>query len=414
VHAALRAADADRLTRVAFDRHPLPAERPFHVIAAGKASAAMTRAAIDVLGDRLQGGVVIGLAAIPADERFRSVVGEHPQPGEGSVAAGRAALALARRLPSGDHLLVLLSGGASSLMAAPAPGLTLADKRTATGVLLRAGADITALNAVRKHLSAIKGGQLAAACAGATTTFAISDVVGNDLSVIGSGPTVPDTTSFGDALAVIDRFGGRAAYPPAVVRRIVDGASGALGDTPKPDGRSLRANAWVIGSRDEAMRGAAREAEARGFRTVVLTAPVVGEARRAGEAFVAEALAVARAAGGKVCVIASGETTVTVRGQGRGGRNQELALAASRALSGAGHDVIVASVGTDGVDGPTDAAGAIADTTTLDRARQAGLVPQTFLDRNDSNAFFAALGDLIHTGPTGTNVGDLQILLTLQ
>jgi glycerate 2-kinase len=409
----VRAADAGRLTRDALEQHPLPSERPVTLIAVGKAAAAMTRAAVDVLGPRLRSGVVIAPSLVALDDRLRAIVGEHPQPGAGSLEAGRAALATARQLYADDRLLVLLSGGASSLMALPADGLTLDDKRDATGVLLRAGADITALNAVRKHLSAIKDGRLAAACAGVTTTFAVSDVVGNDLSVIGSGPTVPDRTTFADALAVIDRFGGRAAYPENVVRRIADGHAGLHEDTPKPGGRGLRSHATVIGSRDDAMRGAAGEAEARGFRTFVLRPAIVGEARASGARFVTDALQLASANAGPVCVIASGETTVTVRGSGRGGRNQELVLAAAPVLPGTS-SAVVASIGTDGVDGPTDAAGALADTTTLERARRRGIAPQAFLDRNDSYAFFAELGDLIQTGPTGTNVGDLQILLTLR
>jgi hydroxypyruvate reductase len=313
-----------------------------------------------------------------------------------------------------EQLLVLLSGGASSLMAAPAKGVTLDDKRQTTARLLRAGADIHALNTVRKHLSAIKGGWLAAASpALAVTTLVISDVVDDDLSVIASGPTVADASTFAEALAVLERFGGRQAYPPSVVDRLAAGADGHLPETPKPgDARLTRSTAKVIGSRFDAMRGADAEAAARGYRTVMLTEPVVGEARQVGPAHTARVLAQLMTMARPVCAISSGETTVTVSGSGRGGRNQELALAVAVSDVLSDKTAALASVGTDGVDGPTDAAGAIVDSSTHERARVAGLdAPDLFLAANNSYAFFAGLGDLIHTGPTGTNVGDLQIFL---
>jgi len=384
----------------------------YSVIAAGKAAPKMADAAARWLGPRLRAGLAVYANASAVPDRFDCVVGGHPIPTEASEEAGRRALSFARALGPDDRLLVLLSGGASALMALPAEGVTLADKRATTDRLLRGGADIHALNTVRKHLSAIKGGQLAASTAASCDVLVISDVVGDDLSVIASGPTVPDASRFDDALAILQRFGGADAYPRAVTDRLRRGATGAIEETPKPgDSRLARSVTRVIGSRRNAMNGAAAEAIARGYEVVRLEDPVVGDARSAAAAHLRAVLArsdLVRPA----CVISSGETTVHVTGRGKGGRNQEFALAAALALDPARElRVAIASAGTDGIDGPTDAAGAYADSTTLDRARAAGLAPADFLDDNNTYAFFDALGDLIHTGPTGTNVGDLQVIL---
>jgi hydroxypyruvate reductase len=383
------------------------------LIAAGKAAAPMTGAAMDVLGSRVRAGLAVAPDPFDAPHSIDMIVGEHPQPGEGSVRAGARALALAAGVEADELLLVLLSGGASSLMAQPADGVTLADKQRTTTLLLRAGADIHALNTLRKHLSTIKGGQLAAAARGACRTLAVSDVVGDDPSVIGSGPTVADRSTFADAENVLRRFGGLDAFPRAVVDRVLRGVRGEIADTPKPgDARLARAETSVIASRVDAMNGAATEARARGYHVVTIDAPVIGDARTAARGHLRDVLARAATLPRPLCVISSGETTVTVTGRGRGGRNQEFALAVVEPLESASGDVQLASIGTDGVDGPTDAAGAVADSTTARRARDAGLAPaQTFLINNDSYAYFEALGDLVRTGPTGTNVGDLQICL---
>jgi glycerate-2-kinase len=293
--------------------------------------------------------------------------------------------------------------------------MTLDEKRQATATLLRAGADIHGLNTLRKHISAIKGGRLAASTRASCRTLAVSDVVGDDLSVIGSGPTVADLSTFADAEDVLDRLAGRSAYPPSVVAHIVAGVRGERPETPKPgDPRLERSRAAVIGGRFDAMRGAAAAAGQLHYNVLVIDEPLVGESRLAGRQFVGGALAHASTLARPLCMISSGETTVAVRGNGRGGRNQELALSTAEVLAGSGQIAALASVGTDGIDGPTDAAGAIADSTTLARARAAGLASvDTYLDANDSYTFFARLGDLIQTGPTGTNVGDLQVLLIL-
>jgi glycerate 2-kinase len=369
----------------------------------------MAKAAASVLKHRLRSGLVVA----PTAERFgafEAIAGGHPIPDDGSERAGRRALAIAESLQADEALLVLLSGGASALMAVPADGVSLDDKRQTTAQLLRAGADIHALNTVRKHLSAIKGGWLAKRAAGHVRTYVISDVVGDDVSVIASGPTVPDESTFADARRLLDRYGGAASYPSAVVARLDAGARGDVPETPKPAYPSLvRSTTRVIGNRRHAMLGAGGRAGARDYHVACIEEAVVGEARTAAIAHVRAVLARAESVPRPACFISTGETTVRVTGNGTGGRNQEFALAA--AMEPIPSPFILASVGTDGIDGPTDAAGAIVDSTSLARARAAGLDPNRFLSDNNSYAFFDALGDLIRTGPTGTNVGDLQLLL---
>jgi hydroxypyruvate reductase len=337
----------------------------------------------------------------------------HPVPDERSMHAAARALEIAGAAAPDDLVLVLLSGGASSLMALPAGPLSLHDKQQTIRVLLSAGADITALNTVRKHLSAIKGGRLAAASGGQMLTLAISDVVGDDLAVIGSGPTVPDPTTSAMALEMLDRFGGRGAFPAAVVAWMQRGAERQEMETPKPgDLRLARCDTRIIGRASHAVRGAREMAISLGYDVCVLDHPVVGDARTAAPEHVAHVAALAAGRRRPLCVLSSGETTVTVKGSGRGGRNQELALAMAPLLETLGSRVVAASVGTDGVDGPTDAAGAIVDTTTVARAEAAGIPPaDRYLADNNSYEFFRALDDLIIMGPTNTNVGDVQIVL---
>jgi hydroxypyruvate reductase len=372
----------------------------------------MAGAALRVLGPRVRAGLVVGLDAAPLPAPLEAVAAGHPVPSPASERAGRRALAMAA-VDDGAALLVLLSGGASALLAVPADGVTLEDKCRTTERLLRAGVDIHALNTVRKHLSGIKGGWLAAKAAAPGTTLALSDVVGDELSVIGSGPTVADPTTFADALDVLRRTADESGYPPAVVARLASGARGEQSETPKPGAERLaRHSAAVVGGRRDAMRGAADAARARGYDVRVVEAPVVGEAREAAAACVAQVAALAADRPRPFCVVSSGETTVRLTGPGGcGGRNQEFVLAAAATLDRLGPLTVAASIGTDGVDGPTDAAGAVADPTTPARARRAGVAPEASLERHDSYAFFAALGDLVLTGPTGTNVGDLQVFL---
>lgn len=369
----------------------------------------MTRALLETCGDRLVAGVV----AMPggegiADARLQVHAAGHPLPTAESVAAGRGALEIAERAQGGSRLVVLLSGGASALIEAPAGEIALDDLVDVTRALLRAGTPIAPFNAVRKHLSAFKGGQLALR-ARRSITLAISDVhapIEDDPAVIGSGPTVADPSTFAEADAALRRV---EHVPETIRRHIARGLRGEIAETPKPGDPRLADAAFVLaGGRRDAMAGAAARARALGYRVQLVDPPVVGEARHAGVALIEQARVVHD--GRPLCVIASGETTVTVRGKGKGGRNQEVVLGALEPLAHCG-PCAFGSIGSDGVDGPTDAAGAIADESTLERAHAAGLDPERALADNDAYPFFQSLGDLVITGPTGTNVGDVQVLL---
>jgi glycerate 2-kinase len=388
------------------------------VIAAGKAAAPMIEACATASNVPLRTLLAIGPPRSPESSIILppSTIwydAGHPLPDGGSVAGSRRALEVARASGESDLLLVLISGGGSSLMALPASDIPIEAKQRTARILMEQGADIYELNTVRKHLSAIKGGQLALAARGSILTLAVSDVVGDDPSVIASGPTVADESTFAGALEVVDRRGGRAIYPEPVVERLVRGAAGEVPETPsRGDPRLARAVVRVIGPQRGAIEGARRAAEALGYHVHIVQEPVTGEARDAARQHVARTAQAIASMPRPVCVIASGETTVTVKGAGKGGRNQEFAFAMAQSLSTLGPHISAASVGTDGIDGPTDAAGAVVDPTTFERAAAAGLAaPEDYLINNNTYAFFDRLGDLIRTGPTNTNVGDLQVIL---
>jgi glycerate-2-kinase len=355
----------------------------------------------------------VGDALPPGFEWFAA---GHPDPNQASVDAGRRALAMAAECTGERVLVVLLSGGASALLAVPAAGLTLAEKMATTRAVMQAGAAIDELNCVRKHLSRLKGGQLGAA-AERVVTLAISDVHGpvpDDPSVIGSGPTVPDPTTYADALAIVRRVQAdeRRGVSDTAVRHLERGTRGLEPETIKPgDPRLAGAELHIIANRLTAIEGARQAASALGYEVVVLPGATTGEARDAAGIFFDAAAPFVSRTTGPLCVLAAGETTVRVTGAGRGGRNQEFALALAGRLASATVPMLVASAGTDGIDGPTDAAGAVVDASTLDRARARGLDAVASLADNDAYAFFAPLGDLIMWGPTGTNVGDLHVLL---
>jgi hydroxypyruvate reductase len=417
VRAALDAVDAGALVRRALVEpsvaDALNGAAAVHVIAAGKAASVMLDACISygVTPRTMLGIGPAGSPAPPPGTEWHQ--GGHPLPTAGSVEGARRAVAVARQVRPDELLLVLLSGGGSALMSLPAAGVTLDDKQQTVRRLLEAGADIHELNTVRKHLSAIKGGQLTAACAGRTLTLAVSDVVGDDLSVIASGPTVADPSTFADACAVMARRGGDGAFPASVVRRLRSGAAGDAPETPGAgDPRLARATAVVIGPQRGAVDGARQAAVSRGYTVHVVDEPVTGEAREVARTHVEHVARLTAGLARPACVIAAGETTVTVTGKGKGGRNQEFTFAAAGVLPVLGDAAVVASVGTDGIDGPTDAAGAIGDSSTLARARASGIDdPDRYLRDNNTYAFFDRLGDLIRTGPTRTNVGDIQIIL---
>ena len=416
VHAAIAAVSPRALVARALEmpaiRHVLSG-RPAHLLAVGKAAAPMATAWLE-LGLRPNRGLVVG--AVRGRAALDSLTWReagHPIPDERSVAAAREAMTLAQSVAPNECLVVLLSGGASALMALPLNDLAISDKQSAVSVLLKAGADIGALNTIRKHLSRVKGGRLAAGCRGTTLTLAISDVVGDDPGVIGSGPTVADSTTFADAQRAIDTLGVAARLPKAVRGAIEAGRRGDIEESVKPGDPRLRRSYWyLLGGRREGMAGAKETAAAMGYETVVLDEPVIGEARIAAREYLQRLRELRNTLQGRLCIISSGETTVNVIGEGMGGRNQEFVLAAATDLLDLPPGATVASVGTDGIDGPTDAAGAVADSWTLSRAGEAGVTdPAAYLSANDAYRFFERLGDLIITGPTDTNVGDLQIAL---
>ncbi|MYD71532.1 MAG: DUF4147 domain-containing protein [Acidobacteria bacterium] len=434
VDAGIAAAGAGRLTARALATPAVAAalgRRAPIVIAAGKASAVMARAFLAAQGASagpdvvVRGMVASPQAGAPAGGLEWFDVG-HPTPTAGSAAAGRRALELAASAGDDEVVVLLLSGGASAGLAAPVEGITLEDKVAVTTLLLRGGVAIDDLNCVRKHLSAIKGGRLAVAAGGRVVTLAISDVVDptpDDPAVIGSGPTTPDPTTFADARSIVqaataataaaDPAGGMDAMPAAALDALERGVRGEIPESPKPgDPRLAESSYHLAGSRRDAIDGAAAEASALGFTVLRIDEPVTGEARDVALRHVQNVAQLAYEQPRPCCVLSAGETTVRVRGSGKGGRNQEFALAAAFHLTRRFPQAVLASVGTDGIDGPTEAAGALIDTMTPTRAADAGLQrPEIYLAANDSFSFFEALGDLIRTGPTDTNVGDLQVVL---
>jgi hydroxypyruvate reductase len=386
------------------------------VVGAGKASGAMAAAVESAWGDRIDAGlVVVKDGHLAPTRRIRLVEAGHPVPDERGARAARDILELAATAGPDGRALVLISGGASALTPAPVAPVTLADKQAVTRLLLAAGADINQLNAVRKHCSRFKGGQLARAAAPARlSALLLSDVIGDPLDVIGSGPTAPDASTFGDALAAVDRFDLRARVPASVRARLEQGASGAIPETPKPgDALFDRVDNVVIGNNELVVDAAAARAASSGLAPLVLTRGLEGEAREVARDLVRAARDIAAGRGpvaAPACLVAAGETTVTVRGRGTGGRCQEFALAAALELDGL-PGIVALAAGTDGTDGPTLAAGAIADGTTARRARDRGLDLRARLDANDANPVFEALGDLVVTGPTTTNLLDLYLVL---
>jgi glycerate 2-kinase len=410
---ALRAADP---MSVLPPRLPDPPAGRTVVIGAGKAAATMARA-VELNWDGPLAGLVVTRHGhgVPC-ERLEVIEAAHPLPDETSHRAAVRIRELTHGLTEDDLVLCLMSGGGSSLLSLPAPGITLDDKRAVGSALLRSGATIAEINCVRKHLSLVKGGQLAAACLPARVlTFVISDVPGDDPAVIASGPTVADPTTFSDALAVLARH--EVDVPPAVLARLKLGAAGGPGapkETPKPgDGRIDGCEVVMLARSADALRAAAEAAHREGINALVLGDAVQGEARDVARAHAALAIVLARggAAWELPCVLLSGgETTVTVRGPGRGGRNTEYLLALASALDGE-MGVFALAADTDGIDGMEDAAGALVMPDTLARAVAEGLDPASLLAGNDSHSFFERLDDLVVTGPTRTNVNDFRAIL---
>jgi glycerate 2-kinase len=392
------------------------------LVAAGKAARGMAAELAARLGPKLQEALAIfpsspqasgpapaAAAAGEAHDSIWTIATAHPVPDSSSERAGAAALEIARRAGPGDLFLLALSGGASSLMVAPAGQVTLADKIAINAALLRSGASIRELNIVRRHLSAIKGGGLLRACGGARVlSFIVSDVAQNDFATIGSGPTAADPTTFAEAIGVLKRRGLWGRAPESIRDRLERGAAGEVAETVKPgDPLLARVDNVVIGDNRTALEAAASAAAAAGY-AVDRWRELYGEADDVGRALSAHLSAIG---GERVCVVAGGEPVVTVRGEGRGGRAQQAALAMALELQRLGRErrIMALFAGTDGVDGPTDAAGAFVSPRTAERAREAGLDPAAALARNDAYSLFGALGDLLVTGPTGTNVSDIFI-----
>jgi glycerate 2-kinase len=386
------------------------------VVGAGKATAPMAAALETLLG----GHLTAGLISVKYDHtaplrKVQTIEAGHPVPdANGERAAGRI-LALARQAGPNDLVICLLSGGGSALLPKPVDGVSLADKQVTTSVLLACGATIHEINALRKHLSVIKGGQLALAAHPATmATLILSDVVGDDLDVIASGPTVSDNSTFSDCMAIVAKYNISSKLPPPVSAYLERGHQGRVPETPKAHDPAF-ANTFntIIGSNMDALLAAHQEAVARGYTTQILSSMIEGETgavARVHGAIAREIIKTGHPVAPPACILSGGETTVTLKGSGLGGRNQEFALCTAAGIAGRA-PVLVLSGGTDGNDGPTDAAGAIVDNTTLKRAVEQGLDWTQFLANNDAYHFFEPLGDLLITGPTNTNVMDLRIML---
>ena len=401
--------------RVGDRAYDLARYRRVWVVGAGKASAPMAAAVEDVLGERASGGhVTVKYGYTAPTSRVTLHEAGHPVPDEAGLAGSRAIVDLLRDAGEDDLVIAVISGGGSALMTLPVEGVTLADIQALTEALLRSGAPIGALNATRKHLSQVKGGQLARLAYPATTiALIVSDVVGSPLDVIASGPTVADPTTAADARAALERFGVWEQAPESIRRHLEAVIAGDAPETPKPGDPAFERVQNVIVADNALAAEAARErAEALGFHATIATTFLEGEAREVAVALASigkEIAAHNRPVPRPACVLFGGETTVTVRGAGKGGRNQELALSAALALDGT-RDILLASLATDGSDGPTDAAGGLADGGTVERAAAKGLSARAALDANDAYPLLDATGDLLVTGPTNTNVNDLIAL----
>lgn len=386
--AALAAADPLQGVIRELKRHSFARYEHIWVLGAGKATAQMARGVERVLGARITGGLINVKDGHTARlRRIEQHECSHPVPDERGVEGSQRILEIARRAGPRDLVICLISGGGSALLPLPAPPFTLAAKQELTKQLLARGANIHEMNAVRKHVSAIKGGQLAQAAAPATVlTLILSDVIGDSLDVIGSGPTAPDASTLAGARAVLRKYGIQVELPGFETPKALDNVKNV-----------------IVGSNRLALAAAARTARQLGYRAVVLSSCIEGETREIARMHAA----ILKDARGPVCFISGGETTVTLRGNGKGGRNLEFALACAIDLDGRS-GILAFSAGTDGTDGPTDAAGAMADGETV---RRAGLDAVDYLNRNDSYSYFERAGGLIKTGPTGTNVMDIRLMM---
>ena len=393
-------------------------ERIF-VAGGGKAGSPMVAAIEEILGQRITAGLVnVKHGYLPPEaadvQRVEIVQAGHPTPDEAGRRGAERMVEMLSNLTERDLVICLISGGGSALMTLPQPTISLVDVQALTGALLRCGATINEINAVRKHISRIKGGQLARLIHPAqVVSLILSDVVGNPLDVIASGPTVPDTTTFAQAYGVLEKYDLLDKVPTSIVEHLATGVADKIAETPK-EGEAVFATVYnlIVGSNEIAARAALNQAQESGFNTQLLSTYVEGEAREVAKVLAAVAKEMAQSGQPiprPACLVVGGETTVTITGEGKGGRNQEMALAAALAIEG-WEDVMVVTLATDGTDGPTDAAGGVATGETVTWARELGLDPEEYLANNDSYHFLEALGELIVTGPTNTNVNDLAFV----
>jgi len=427
VTAAVRAADPVVLVKrslslkqnklvVGKTTYPLSKYDRVLVVGGGKAAVPMAAAVEHVFKQRLDGGLVVTRYGYGGSlSKVEVVEAGHPIPDRSGLAAAQRVLDLIKKAGERDLIIFLVSGGASALLPAPVEGVSLTDKQVVTTLLLRSGATIPELNVVRKHLSHLKGGHVATAAAPAPVlALILSDVVGNDLASIASGPTVPDPTTFQDAMAILRHYDLWDKIPQAVKDHLVQGSRSGSSDTPKPNHPAFaRVQNVIVGDIGLALKAAAAEAKRLGYQPLILSSSLMGEAREVAKVFGAMVREIAsddRPVKRPAAILAGGETTVTVRGTGTGGRCQEFALAMALEIAGL-KKVTAFAFGTDGTDGPTDAAGAVADATTVERGHALGLNAQRFLGNNDSFTFFHSLADVIKTGPTRTNVADLYCVL---
>jgi len=387
-----------------------------YVIGAGKAAAAMAQAVEARLNPWLKGGIInVKYGHGTPLKRIEVNEAGHPIPDEAGIRGTDRMIQFLKGTGEKDLVLFLVSGGGSALLPCPAEGLTLRDKQKVTELLLECGATIHQINAVRKHLSLIKGGRMARLAHPSTLiSLILSDVIGDDIDCIASGPTAPDRSTFSDCLRIIENHGIRHRMPLAVMAILERGERGELEETPKEDEAVFKKTQNVIiGNNFLALDAARQKADELGYHSLILSSSFQGEAKDIAKVhaiLAKEVLTTDHPVPRPACVISGGETTVVIKGTGLGGRNQEFALAAAKDIDGL-EPVVILSGGTDGTDGPTDAAGALADGRTIARARKTGMDANTYLDRNDSYHFFQTLGDLLVTGPTRTNVMDLRLVL---
>ena len=415
--------DGDRLVLAAAGEErdmsvDLAGIRRLVVVGGGKATAPMARSLEEIAGDRIAEGLInVKYGFSEPLERTEVVEADHPVPDQSGVDGTRRIMELLSRAREEDLVISLISGGGSALLPLPAGRILLEEKQAVTRMLLECGASIDGINGIRKHISASKGGQMARAAApAAAINLMLSDVVGDRMDVIASGPFVPDGSTFEEAWAILGRYGLLERIPGAVRDHLQQGMDGAVPDTPKAgDPAFERVTNRIIGSNMLALEQAALEAESLGYRPLILSSMIEGETRDVAKVHAAigrEILKTGRPLATPACVITGGETTVTIRGTGKGGRNQEFGLAAALDMADLPPGrIVILSGGTDGNDGPTDAAGAVVDSRSVERGRKAGLDARAYLDNNDAYTFFSATGDLLVTGPTRTNVMDVRIIL---